>query len=105
MGSVEEIIKQKLEAKFQPTELRLVNESHMHSRPATESHFQLFMVSEAFEGQNRVDRQRSVFGLLAEELEGPVHALSLRLLTPNEWRKQNQAAMPDSPDCAGGKKV
>ncbi|MEO0336085.1 MAG: BolA family protein [Pseudomonadota bacterium] len=104
MGPVERTISEKVEDKFQPVEMSLVNESHQHSGPATESHFQLFLVSNSFEGMSRIDRQRSVFELLKEELDGPVHALSLRLLTPKEWEKQIRAAMPDSPDCAGAKK-
>ncbi|NQZ00198.1 MAG: BolA family transcriptional regulator [Bdellovibrionales bacterium] len=104
MGPVEKIIAEKIEAKYKAVEMSLLNESHMHSGPATESHFKLFLVAPEFDGLSRVDRQRAVFDLLAEELAGPVHALSLRLLTPAEWQKQNQSAMPDSPDCAGANK-
>ena len=42
------------------------------------------MVSENFEGQNRVARQRLVYKVLDEDLKGPVHALSLKLNAPNE---------------------
>lgn len=105
MGPIESRIHQKLLESFSPTEFRLENESANHSGPGTETHFQVFLVSESFQGQNRVNRQRSVFSILAEELEGPVHALSMRLLTPAEWEAQNQATMPDSPDCRGGSKI
>ena len=37
-----------------------------------------------FSGLNRVTRQRLVYGALAEELAGPVHALSLALRAPGE---------------------
>ena len=105
MGPTESTIQTKLSEAFSPVEFRLLNESEKHSGPATESHFQVFMVSEKFEGLNRVKRQQSVYAVLAEELEGPVHALSMCLLTPEEWDKQNKAAMPDSPDCQGGSKI
>jgi len=45
------------------------------------------VVSLAFAGQSRIARQRRVYALLAEELAGPVHALGLTTLTPEEDRK------------------
>jgi BolA protein len=42
------------------------------------------MVTPAFEGVSRVERQRRVHAALAEELTGSVHALSLKLQTPRE---------------------
>ena len=44
------------------------------------------MVSAAFEGVSRVERQRRVYAALADELQGPVHALSLTTLSPGEVR-------------------
>ena len=49
-----------------------------------ETHFHVRMVTAAFEGVSRVERQRRVHAVLAAELHGPVHALSLALLTPAE---------------------
>ena len=43
-----------------------------------------YVSSAAFAGQGRVQRQRAVNALLREELAGPVHALSIRALTPDE---------------------
>lgn len=104
MGPIENKIEEKVTSQFEPLAMELANESSMHAGPATESHFKLFLVSSSFQGLSRIDRQRSVFSLLDEELRGPVHALSLRLLTPEEWEKQNKASMPASPDCAGANK-
>ena len=42
------------------------------------------IVSAAFDGCRRVERQRRVYAALAEEMSGPVHALSLTALTPAE---------------------
>ena len=42
------------------------------------------MVSAAFEGQGQVARHRLVYGLLAAEIEGGVHALALKTKTPTE---------------------
>ena len=39
--------------------------------------------------------------LLAAELEGPVHALSMQCKTPEQWAKSGGAINP-SPKCLGG---
>jgi BolA protein len=49
-----------------------------------ETHFQVRLVSAAFAGLSRVERQRRVHAALKDELAGPVHALSLTLLAPAE---------------------
>jgi len=41
-------------------------------------------VSDKFDGLSRVDRQRMVYAVLAEEMAGPVHALALKTLSPAE---------------------
>jgi BolA protein len=105
MGPIESNIQTKLASLFSPSEFQLVNESSSHSGPGTETHFKVFLVSDKFKDLNRVKRQQAVYAALAEELEGPVHALSMRLLTPEEWSEQNKADMPDSPDCRGGSKI
>jgi BolA protein len=42
------------------------------------------IVSQAFEGKGRIERHRIVYKVLGEELEGGVHSLSLKLLSPSE---------------------
>ncbi|HWA01995.1 MAG TPA: BolA family protein [Rhizomicrobium sp.] len=79
----------KLVAAFAPTELEVVDESARHeghagSRPGGETHFHVRIVSSAFEGATRIERQRRVYAALAEELKARVHALSLTVLTPAE---------------------
>ena len=82
--SVQQRIEQKLTDAFSPTAIEVINESHRHAghagSPGTgESHFAVIMASPAFDGLSRVDRQRRVYSVLADELAGPVHALSLTL--------------------------
>ena len=81
----------------------LINESHMHSGPATESHFKLIVVSERFTGLGAVKRHQMMYALLADELRDGVHALALHLYSPVEWQAR-QVAAPASPDCLGGSK-
>jgi BolA protein len=78
-----------LKAQFAPAELSLADESALHAghagaRPGGETHYRLRLVSEAFEGLNRVARQRLVYQTLREEFETGLHALSLDLKTPSE---------------------
>ncbi len=82
-------IETKLRQAFAPTRLLVEDESHRHeghpgARPGGESHFRVEVVSPAFAGLSRVERQRRVYGVLDTELRGPVHALALRALTPEE---------------------
>lgn len=101
--SVQDVIETKLQGELHPQLLHIENESHMHSGPATESHFKVTAVADAFAGLSRVKRHQRVYGILAAELAGPIHALALHLYTPGEWQDRQQA-VPQSPDCRGGSK-
>jgi BolA protein len=96
--SIAETIQSKV-AELNPQHIELLNESHMHAGPATDSHFKLVLVSEAFDGLRAVARHQKVYALLKDELAGPVHALALHLYTPEEWSSAN---VPASPNCQGG---
>lgn len=97
-GPIAVKIREKLTAALQPTRLELEDDSWRHAghhheggmdaKPGGESHFNLVIVSAGFEGQGRVQRQRTVNGLLKDELAGPVHALSIKALTPAEAATQ-----------------
>ncbi len=84
-----EAIREKLMAALSPGRLTVVDESHHHvghagHRPEGESHFRVEIVSKAFEGKNRVERQRMVYAVLNEELSAGLHALALKTVTPDE---------------------
>jgi BolA family transcriptional regulator, general stress-responsive regulator len=85
-------IRDKLAETLRPERLEITDESHRHvghvgAREGGESHFRVEIVSAAFEGMARVERQRRVYGLLAGEFADGLHALSLATLTPAEARK------------------
>jgi len=94
-GPIATIIREKLTSGLSPERLEVEDDSARHAghhheggldgRPGGESHFNLTVVSSAFEGQGRVVRQRMINGLLRDELAGPVHALSIRAFTPSEF--------------------
>lgn len=97
-------IRSKLESGLAPGHLEVINESGNHNvPPGSESHFKVVVVSDAFEGKPTLHRHRMVYGLLAEELAGPVHALALHTYSPGQWSAAGAA--PDSPACRGGMKT
>jgi len=49
-------------------------------------HFQALVVSAAFAGKSRVQRHQLVYAALGERMREEIHALSMRTLTPEEWR-------------------
>ena len=91
MGRIAGTLREKLSAAFSPEELEIEDDSARHAghagaSPGGESHFNIRIRAGAFAGQSRVARQRMVYRVLAEELAGPVHALSLTALAPGEAR-------------------
>ena len=87
-------MRRKLTVAFHPDTLEIEDESARHAghagaAPGGETHFRVRIVSAAFEGVGRVERQRRVYAVLAAELKSRVHALSLSTLTPAEtWTER-----------------
>ena len=78
-----------LRERFAPLHFVLTDESAKHAghagaRPGGETHYHVVMISAAFQGLNRVARQRLVYQALREEFDTGLHALSLDLKTPEE---------------------
>lgn len=91
MGVYHDRITAKLTAALQPSRLEIVDDSRKHKGHAGanpdgrgETHFNVVVESAAFAGKSRVERQRLVYGALADELKERVHALSLKLTAPGE---------------------
>ena len=100
--SMQTIIEKKLTTALQPEVLEVTNESHMHSGPATESHFKVVAVSNAFDGKMLIARHRMINDALAEELQ-QIHALALHTMSPEEYFEK-AGKVADSPQCEGGGK-
>lgn len=89
MTVVAERIHRKITQALSPVSLVIHDESHRHaghagSRPEGETHFRVEICSAAFSGLSRIERQRLVHQVLADELRDRVHALSLATTTPEE---------------------
>ncbi|MYB18210.1 MAG: BolA family transcriptional regulator [Holophagales bacterium] len=99
---LEQAIRDKLEQATGAEAVEVLNESRMHNvPPEAETHFRVVVVSNRFEGANRLQRHRVIHRALADELAGPVHALAIDALTPAEWRARGESRGL-SPDCRGG---
>ena len=96
--SISDTIKEKIEEKFSPLYFKLVNESHQHSGPRTESHFKIILSSQDFEGKHLLKRHQAVHTCLQEEFK-IIHALSLKLYSPKEWEEEKKN-IPKSPPCS-----
>ena len=56
----------------------------MQGLAVQETHFRLTIEAEAFRGLSRVQRQREVYRLLAQEFEDGLHALAITAKAPGE---------------------
>jgi len=88
-GPVASEIATRLTSALDPTHLEVVNDSaqhagHMGDDGTGESHFTVIVESPAFEGLNRVQRQRLVNQALADLLSSRIHALAIRARAPGE---------------------
>lgn len=84
-----DVLTQKLTDTFAPQSLNVVDESHQHeghsgARPGGQTHFRVYIVSEAFKGKTRIDRHRMINQALADDLKGSVHALAIHAQAPGE---------------------
>lgn len=82
-----ERIRSKLSAAFAPASVEIRDDTARHAghrEAGGRCHLRLRIVSPRFEGRSNLARHREVYRALAEELAGPVHALSLRAETPEE---------------------
>ncbi len=89
LGAVGESIARRLMEALSPSELQVIDESHLHAghagaRPAGESHFRVRVVARAFAGKSRLERHRMVHLALVEELQGGIHALAIEAVAEED---------------------
>ncbi len=75
-------IEAKLRAAFAPRTLEVVDDSASHAghagAPAAgQSHFNVVIRADAFQGQSRIARHRAVHSAIGAELIGRIHALAI----------------------------
>ena len=79
------MIRERLEAALSPESLEIIDESHKHAGHASAGgagHFEVKIVSKAFEGKSPVQRHRMIFDAMGDLMQTEVHALSIQADTP-----------------------
>ncbi|MEX0807899.1 MAG: BolA family protein [Dongiaceae bacterium] len=81
-----------LKAALDPISISVVDESHRHAghagaRAEGETHYAVEILSSRFVGLTRVQRHRLVHEIVHDEFQNGLHALSLKLLAPEERAK------------------
>ncbi|HZW11925.1 MAG TPA: BolA family protein [Noviherbaspirillum sp.] len=83
-----EQIRARLTATFAPVECQLVDDSHLHAGHAGAAsgagHFSVRLVSDRFNGLNRLARHRLVYDCLRDMMHSDIHALNIVALAPSE---------------------
>mmetsp|Transcript_32265 Transcript_32265/g.60762 ORF Transcript_32265/g.60762 Transcript_32265/m.60762 type:complete len:152 (+) Transcript_32265:45-500(+) len=90
-GPIAAAIHSKVTHALQPSKLVVHDDSAAHrghrgvaGSQSPETHFKVEVVSAAFQGVSKLERQRQVQGLLKEEFAAGLHALELSCRTPAE---------------------
>jgi BolA protein len=77
-----------LEDTFQPTELLLKDQSHLHEghegAKDGKGHFDVVIVSSEFDNKSRIERHRMVYDALGTLVQTDIHALRIQAYTPSE---------------------
>jgi BolA protein len=78
----------RLREALQPTELQIIDDSHLHAGHAGAAgghgHFTVRLVSERFVGLPVVRRHRLVYEAVGDMMQTDIHALSITALAPGE---------------------
>ena len=84
-----EVLEAKLREALSPTHLEVIDESHLHAGHAGArdggQHFRAVIVSQKFEGLNRVRAQQLVYQTVENWMGKEIHALSMKTFTPEAW--------------------
>jgi stress-induced morphogen len=92
-----ERIEASLQKEFHPTELVVEDFSHQHSK-GSESHIEVYIVAEAFDGCSVVKKHRLIYKALQTELDSGLHALKMQVFGVHEEAAQKTTP----PRCGGG---
>ncbi len=82
------MIERLLNDAFEPTELLVKDQSHLHAGHAGakegKGHFDVKIVSEKFAGLTRITRHRMVYDALGSLIDSDIHALRINAVSPSD---------------------
>lgn len=86
-----ERINGRLNDTFTPTQLEVLDESHLHAGHAGArtgmGHFNVTIVSDRFTNVSLLERHRMVYESLGDLMKTDIHALSIKALAPDELNR------------------
>ena len=81
-------IRQRLTEAFEPEELGVEDESHLHAgHPGARDgrgHYRVLIIAEAFKDQNLLQRHRMVYKALGDLMRTDIHAVAIDAWSPDE---------------------
>ena len=81
-------IRQRLQEAFEPDELGVEDESHLHEgHPGARDgrgHYRVLIIAEAFRDQNLLHRHRMVYKALGDMMRTDIHAVAIDAWSPDE---------------------
>ena len=81
-------IEERLTAEFSPSHLQVKDQSHLHAGHAGArdgmGHFEVTIVTDAFEGRSRLERHRLIYAALGTLMQTDIHALKINAYSPAE---------------------
>mgnify|MGYP000256479618 CR=1 FL=1 len=81
-----QLIEQALVSAYNPENIKIIDDSHLHAGHASagsKGHFTVEIIAEAFRNKPLLERHRMIYATLAELLESDIHALSIKANAPN----------------------
>lgn len=86
----------KLTEALRPAALAIRDDTHLHASHAQsprkpETHFHVYVVSDAFDELSLVERHRRIYSIVGDELSERVHALSITARTPKEAERSKSS--------------
>jgi BolA family transcriptional regulator, general stress-responsive regulator len=82
------LIRARLEAAFEPLELDIIDESHLHAGHVGardgRGHFRVRLVSSRFSGTSSIERHRMVYEALDDLMTSEIHALTIGATAPEK---------------------
>ena len=78
-----EEIKTKIKKKFNPDQLLLIDNSHLHSKhksfDSSKFHLKIIIKSKELKKKNKIEAHKEIFSILAEEMQSKIHALEIEI--------------------------
>jgi len=82
------LIRARLLEALAPCEVEVQDDSHLHvghvGAREGGGHFSVHIVAQRFDGLAPLARHRLVYAALGEMMQGPIHALAITAITPDE---------------------